>query len=114
MTFSELVKRPSGPVFEPRSPMDTAVIIYTSGTTGTPKGAELTHFQLYMNSDIPGRIFGVEETDIVIVAVPLFHVFGLSSILRYRRALRGNHGAPSSVRLDGSPPIDHEVSRHHL
>jgi long-chain acyl-CoA synthetase len=61
--------------------MDTAVIIYTSGTTGTPKGAELTHFQLYMNSDIPGRIFGVEEDDIVIVAVPLFHVFGLSSIL---------------------------------
>jgi len=81
MPFSELVKRPSGPVFEPRSPMDTAVIIYTSGTTGTPKGAELTHFQLYMNSDIPGRIFGVEESDIVIVAVPLFHVFGLSSIL---------------------------------
>ncbi len=36
--------------------MDTAVIIYTSGTNGTPKGAELTHFQPYMNSDIPGRM----------------------------------------------------------
>ena len=81
MPFSELTDRSSDPVFEPRSPMDTAVIVYTSGTTGTPKGAELTHFQLYMNSDIPGRIFGVEESDIVIVAVPLFHVFGLSSIL---------------------------------
>ena len=79
--FSELLNRPSGPVFEPRSPLDTAVIIYTSGTTGIPKGAELTHFQLYMNSDIPGRIFGVEEDDVVIATVPFFHIFGLSSIL---------------------------------
>ena len=79
--FSDLVAKPSGPVFVPRSPTDTAVIIYTSGTTGTPKGAELTHFQLYMNSDIPGRIFGVQDDDIVVVALPLFHIFGLSSIL---------------------------------
>src|SRR5580704_8176552 len=36
----------------PRAPDDTAVLVYTSGTTGKPKGAELTHFQLYMNSTI--------------------------------------------------------------
>jgi long-chain acyl-CoA synthetase len=60
---------------------DTAVIIYTSGTTGRPKGAELTHIQLYMNADIPGRLFEVRPDDIVITALPLFHVFGLSSIL---------------------------------
>src|SRR6266704_1032649 len=34
-----------------RQPTDTAVIVYTSGTTGRPKGAELTHIQLYMNAD---------------------------------------------------------------
>ena len=29
---------------------DTAVILYTSGTTGKPKGAELTHFNMYSNA----------------------------------------------------------------
>ncbi len=60
---------------------DTAVIVYTSGTTGRPKGALLTHMQLYMNADIPGRLFDVQADDIVITVLPLFHVFGLSSIL---------------------------------
>ena len=64
-----------------RQPADTAVIVYTSGTTGRPKGAELTHIQLYMNADIPGRLFDVQPDDIVITVLPLFHVFGLSSIL---------------------------------
>jgi long-chain acyl-CoA synthetase len=64
-----------------RQPTDTAVIVYTSGTTGRPKGAELSHLQLYMNADIPGRLFGVRPDDVVITALPLFHVFGLSSIL---------------------------------
>jgi long-chain acyl-CoA synthetase len=60
---------------------DTAVIVYTSGTTGRPKGAELTHFQLYMNADIPGRLFDIQADDVVLTVLPLFHVFGLSSIL---------------------------------
>ncbi len=64
-----------------REPADTAVIIYTSGTTGRPKGAELTHLQLYMNADIPGRLFGIRPDDIAIAVLPLFHVFGLSSVL---------------------------------
>src|SRR5271170_3016730 len=46
---SALMASPDGEVV-PRDPGDTAVLIYTSGTTGKPKGAELTHFQLYMNS----------------------------------------------------------------
>jgi long-chain acyl-CoA synthetase len=60
---------------------DTAVVVYTSGTTGRPKGAELTHIQLYMNADIPGRLFDVQPDDVVITVLPLFHVFGLSSIM---------------------------------
>jgi long-chain acyl-CoA synthetase len=34
-----------------------------------------------MNADIPGRLFGIKPDDIVITALPLFHVFGLSSVL---------------------------------
>jgi long-chain acyl-CoA synthetase len=67
--------------FEPTAPGDTAAIVYTSGTTGRPKGAELSHFQLFMNADTPGRLFGVRPDDVVLVVLPLFHVFGMSSQL---------------------------------
>jgi long-chain acyl-CoA synthetase len=72
---------PPGPQLAGRSPADPAVIIYTSGTTGTPKGAELSHISLYMNADIPGRLFGFTADDTVLVALPLFHVFGLASVM---------------------------------
>ena len=69
------------PPMHQTDPGDVAVIIYTAGTTGEPKGAELTHFQLFMNADTPGRLFGIRDDDVVLTALPLFHVFGLSSIL---------------------------------
>lgn len=80
--FEQLLAAPAdGHPIAPRELTDTAVIVYTSGTTGRPKGAELTHIQLYMNADIPGRLFEVRPEDVVITVLPLFHVFGLSSIL---------------------------------
>ena len=65
----------------PTSPYDTAVLLYTSGTTGQPKGAELTHFQLFMNCTVAGEVFDVQASDVSIGILPLFHVFGLSSVL---------------------------------
>ena len=62
-------------------PDDTAVLVYTSGTTGKPKGAELTHFQLYMNCTVAGGLFGVRSDDVVLAVLPFFHVFGLSSVI---------------------------------
>jgi long-chain acyl-CoA synthetase len=82
MPFDELLS--PVPPWRPiavREPADTAAIVFTAGTTGRPKGAELTHFQLYMNADIPGRLFDVQPDDIVLTALPLFHIFGMSSIL---------------------------------
>ena len=64
-----------------RGPDDTAVLVYTSGTTGKPKGAELTHFQLYMNCTVAGGLFGARSDDVVLAVLPFFHVFGLSSVL---------------------------------
>ena len=65
----------------PLDPGDTAVLLYTSGTTGKPKGAELTHFQLYMNCTTAGELFAFREDDVGLAVLPLFHVFGLSSVL---------------------------------
>jgi long-chain acyl-CoA synthetase len=65
----------------PLSPDDTAVLLYTSGTTGKPKGAELTHFQLFMNCTVAGELFEFRDDDIGLAVLPLFHVFGLSSVL---------------------------------
>jgi long-chain acyl-CoA synthetase len=80
--FERLLAAPAGGIrLAPRDQTDTAVIVYTSGTTGRPKGAQLTHIQLYMNADIPGRLFDVQPDDIVITVLPLFHVFGLCSIV---------------------------------
>jgi len=56
---------------------DTAVILYTSGTTGKPKGAELTHHNLFRNADVSSRTTcEIGAGDIVLGALPLFHSFG--------------------------------------
>jgi long-chain acyl-CoA synthetase len=77
-----LAAPPTGPApLHQTDPGDTAVIVYTSGYTGRPKGAELSHFQLFMNADTPGRLFGIRDDDVMLVVLPLFHIFGLSSVL---------------------------------
>ncbi|MEU4317619.1 long-chain fatty acid--CoA ligase [Nocardia fluminea] len=65
----------------PTSADDLAVLLYTSGTTGSPKGAALSHFQLYMNCTISMDITGIGRDDVVLAALPMFHVFGLSGTL---------------------------------
>jgi long-chain acyl-CoA synthetase len=66
----------------PREESDTAVILYTSGTTGTPKGAELTHFNMLANCLHGGsELVDVSERDVVLGALPLFHSFGQTCCL---------------------------------
>jgi long-chain acyl-CoA synthetase len=62
------------------APDDTAVLLYTSGTTGRPKGAELTHFNLFYNADLAGRLHGVDATAVSLAVLPLFHSFGQTVI----------------------------------
>ncbi len=80
-SFDELYLADDTRDIVPLSPDDTAVLLYTSGTTGRPKGAELTHFQLFMSATTGGNLFGYEVDDVALAVLPLFHVFGLSSVL---------------------------------
>ena len=60
-----------------RTADDTAVILYTSGTTGKPKGAELTHANLYRNcSSVGDKLGELTKEDVLLGALPLFHSFG--------------------------------------
>jgi long-chain acyl-CoA synthetase len=60
---------------------ETAVILYTSGTTGKPKGAMLTHKNLYSNAKDIADFLNINEQDRVIAVLPMFHVFCLSVAL---------------------------------
>lgn len=64
---------------------DLAAIQYTSGTTGRPKGAMLTHLNLYSNA-LQGEAWmqGAEYGKEVFYAIlPMFHAFGLTLYLTY-------------------------------
>jgi long-chain acyl-CoA synthetase len=60
---------------------DTAIILYTSGTTGKPKGAMLTHRNLYSNAQDVGDYLKMNIDDRVITTLPMFHVFCLTVVL---------------------------------
>jgi len=65
----------------PTSPTDTAVILYTSGTTGKPKGAELTHSNLFINCAlVVPRLVPVADDTVMLATLPLFHSFGQTVI----------------------------------
>jgi len=57
---------------------DTAVIIYTSGTTGKPKGAMLSHKNLFSNAISGAMTIDVSSKDRAIVFLPMFHSFTFS------------------------------------
>ena len=64
---------------------DLAAIQYTSGTTGRPKGAMLTHLNLYANA-LQGEAWmhGAEYRKEVFYAIlPMFHGFGMTLYLTY-------------------------------
>ena len=64
---------------------DIAVLQYTGGTTGTPKGAMLTHANVYINVQqslawVPQLEKGRER---VLGALPFFHVFAMTGVMNF-------------------------------
>lgn len=71
---------------------DLAVLQYTGGTTGVPKGAMLTHFNLFANADqvsrwAPHLVVGGER---FLGVLPFFHVFAMTVVMNFaiRKAAR--------------------------
>ena len=60
-----------------RSADDLAAILYTSGTTGRSKGAMLTHGNMLSNAVMLKDYWGWKKGDVLIHALPIFHVHGL-------------------------------------
>jgi len=75
-----------------RAADDLAAILYTSGTTGRSKGAMLSHGNLLSNARVLKDYWGWQPGDVLIHALPIFHVHGL---------FVASHGA----LLNGSPMI---------
>jgi malonyl-CoA/methylmalonyl-CoA synthetase len=54
-----------------------ALILYTSGTTGPPKGALITDRNIASNLDMLAHAWAWTDADIIVHALPMFHVHGL-------------------------------------
>src|SRR4051812_27578044 len=60
-----------------RGPDDLAAILYTSGTTGRSKGAMLSHGNLASNAQVLAREWRFGPRDVLLHALPIFHIHGL-------------------------------------
>lgn len=102
----------ASPVEAPGHDDALAVLAYTSGTTGEPKGAMLSHGNLLGNlrqqMELPEH---VTENDVLFLALPFFHIFGLNVTL----GLLAMNGA-TGVVVDRFDPVEtlRLIERHRI
>jgi len=85
IVFDADVRKPGGkPALADIDPAtELAVLQYTGGTTGIPKGAMLSHANIYINtmqvSDWGPELFAGEESFLAVL--PFFHVFAMTAVM---------------------------------
>ncbi len=63
---------------------DLALLSYTSGTTGRPKGVCLSHANLLANhAQMSGTRLSLNDDDVVLCVLPLFHIYALNVALAF-------------------------------
>jgi long-chain acyl-CoA synthetase len=110
LSFDELQQADPVPLVE-RRPEDLALLIFTSGTAGAPRAAMLSHRNLTANiGQIRARDPGESTADVVLGALPMFHIYGLNVVLGVSLAVGSSlvlvdrfdpHSALDTVRRHG-------------
>jgi fatty-acyl-CoA synthase len=86
----------------------TATINYTSGTTARPKGVQMTHRNLWVNAAVFGWQTGVNDRDVYLHTLPMFHCNGWG--MPY--ALAGMGASQVVLRRVDGPEILRRVEQH--
>lgn len=92
ISFHDVTDNAGSYQLQPIDPaQDTAVIQYTGGTTGLPKGAMLTHANLYINTHQALKWYPMAEDgkEKLLAALPLFHVFAMTAVMNLAIRLGG-------------------------
>src|SRR3954447_9062383 len=88
--FARLISnsgKPEPVAIDPRQ--DVAVLQYTGGTTGVPKGAMLTHANIYANA-LQSRMWCSDARlgeERMLGVLPLFHVFAMTGVMNLSLAM---------------------------
>jgi len=79
----DAIPQPGVPLCPPYLNLDAVhAVIYTSGTTGHPKGTQITYGNEWYSATMSALQLGVLPTDRWLSPLPLFHVGGMSVLLR--------------------------------
>ena len=90
---------------------DLAMIFYTSGTTGKPKGVMISHRNITFSAGNMAQNYGLTASDVVVVCLPLNHIFANAS--PFWGSLASGGSAVVMERFQSEAVFD-AISKYHV